>query len=74
MIVVLEVMGGLEGEADATVIPFDSTFGADFSAFMDHPGLPNTVYACHDYSRSVLSPCVDTSKWNRDADAFLVNL
>ena len=53
MIVVLEVIGDLEGEADATVIPFDSTFGADFSAFMDHPGLPNTVYACHDYSRSV---------------------
>jgi len=74
VIVVLEVMGGLEGEADATVIPFDSTFGADFSAFMDHPGLPNTVYACHDYSRSVLSHSLTTSKWKCDADVSLVNL
>ena len=74
MVVSVEVEEGLGGEANASAISFDSTFGADFSAFMDHPGLPNTVYACHDYSRSVLSRCVDTSKWKSDADVLLVNL
>ncbi|KAG7532036.1 hypothetical protein FFLO_03911 [Filobasidium floriforme] len=37
-------------KVDDKHILFLDTFGADFSAFMDHPGLPNTVYACHDYS------------------------